>query len=253
MTGYVLPNPFMSLSMGTRSRQPMVTDSRSVAAEWGDGLLDAGGDTKRLSTQDADGHASGSGAPAYSPDDLAWANQAIDEYYANAAPGLLASQHPMPPWREGTERLPSSDAAGAGAASITPADMAWAERAIDEFENSCGGAESRHAFDPEAGTGVTDLARQDPANAGVAPGPHEAKTAGYLCCPDCGVREPCDRYCPHAGQPDLLQDLREITRTFEIEPVPAFISRDNRADEIEELLKIARAEEWPAAPRRAVG
>jgi hypothetical protein len=66
LTGYVLPNPFMSLSMGTRSRQPMVTDSRSVAAEWGDGLLD----------------------------NLAWANQAIDEYYSSC--GGLEKSHSGP-------------------------------------------------------------------------------------------------------------------------------------------------------------
>ena len=40
-----------------------VVDSRSVAAEWRDGLLDAGGDTKRLSRLEADGQYSQSAAP----------------------------------------------------------------------------------------------------------------------------------------------------------------------------------------------
>ena len=193
MTGYVLPNPFMSLSKGTRSRQPMVTDSRSVAAEWGDGLLDAGGDTKRLSTQDADGHASGSGAPAYSPDDLAWANQAIDEYYS-----------------------------------------------------SCGGLEKSHSGPEQS---WEPLSAQVPE--GVASLPH-----GYPCCPDCGYREPCDRHCPNSRAQTGFQmdEVFEAALMEKIEPPPLFLQRpDNRADEIEELLKIARAEEWPAAPRRAVG
>ena len=195
MTGYVLPNPFMSLSMGTRSRQPMVTNSRSVAAEWGDGLLDAGGDTKRLSTQDADRHASGSGAPAYSPDDLAWANQAIDEYYS-----------------------------------------------------SCGGLEKSHSGPEQS---WEPLSAQVPE--GVASLPH-----GYPCCPECGYREPCDGHCPNSRETRFQVD--EAAFLAEVEPVPAFLTRDAgaptrdaRADEIEELLKIARAEEWPAAPRGAVG
>jgi hypothetical protein len=40
-----------------------VVDSRSVAAEWRDGLLDADGDTKRLSRLEADGQYSQSAAP----------------------------------------------------------------------------------------------------------------------------------------------------------------------------------------------
>jgi hypothetical protein len=47
--------------------------------------------------------------------------------------------------------------------------------------------------------------------------------------------------------------LDEEAFALEIEPVPAFLARDDRAEEIEELLKIARAEEWPAPPRRMVG
>ena len=41
----------------------------------------------------------------------------------------------------------------------------------------------------------------------------------------------------------------------EIEPVPAFLTRDQQADAIEELLEHALAEEWPAPPvlRRANG
>jgi hypothetical protein len=45
----------MNDSAGTRFRQPAVVDSRSVAAEWGDGLLDADGDTKQVSRLEVDG------------------------------------------------------------------------------------------------------------------------------------------------------------------------------------------------------
>jgi hypothetical protein len=51
-----------------------------------------------------------------------------------------------------------------------------------------------------------------------------------------------------------MDEVFEAALMEKIEPPPLFLQRpDNRADEIEELLKIARAEEWPAAPRRAVG
>lgn len=44
------------LRLGARFRQPQgYFDSRSVAAEWRDGLLDADGDTKRLSRQEVGG------------------------------------------------------------------------------------------------------------------------------------------------------------------------------------------------------
>jgi hypothetical protein len=48
--------------------------------------------------------------------------------------------------------------------------------------------------------------------------------------------------------------LDEATFMSDIEPAPAFLT-DNRAAEIEELLKIALAEDWPAPPvlRRANG
>jgi hypothetical protein len=38
-----------------RQAEGVCTDSRSVAAEWGDGLLDADGDTKRLSRLEVGG------------------------------------------------------------------------------------------------------------------------------------------------------------------------------------------------------
>lgn len=41
--------------MATLLRQAMIVDSRDVAAEWGDGPLDADGDTKRLSRLEAGG------------------------------------------------------------------------------------------------------------------------------------------------------------------------------------------------------
>jgi hypothetical protein len=47
--------------------------------------------------------------------------------------------------------------------------------------------------------------------------------------------------------------LDEQAFAAELDPVPLFLRPDNRQDEIEELLKIARAEEWPAPPRRMVG
>ena len=46
---------------------------------------------------------------------------------------------------------------------------------------------------------------------------------GDPCCRDCGICPPCDAYCPHVRQ--LMQQLRELTQTFEIEPVPAFLTR----------------------------
>ena len=129
------------------------------------------------------------------PDDAARAERTIDEYYENAAPVIQAPQN-------NAERLPSSDAAEAGAAA-------------------------------------------------------------YPCCHDCGYHEPCDGHCPAvssaslvAVQPDTKNDgFRQPAARFqvdeaafmaELDPVPAFISRDTRTDDIEELLRIARAEEWPA-------
>jgi hypothetical protein len=46
---------------------------------------------------------------------------------------------------------------------------------------------------------------------------------GYPCCDDCGIRGPCDEHCPHASE--LVRDLRELTQSFEIEPIPAFLRR----------------------------
>ena len=48
--------------------------------------------------------------------------------------------------------------------------------------------------------------------------------------------------------------LDEAAFMQEIEPVPEFLTRPaDPQDEIEELLKIALADEWPAPPRRIVG
>jgi hypothetical protein len=52
----------------------------------------------------------------------------------------------------------------------------------------------------------------------------------------------------------MLSELTAEVRTLEVEPVPAFLTVDTRAEQIEELLEFARADEWPAPPmRRAVG
>lgn len=48
-------------------------------------------------------------------------------------------------------------------------------------------------------------------------------SAGYPCCDDCGIRGPCDEHCPHASE--LVRDLRKLTQAFEIEPIPAFLTR----------------------------
>jgi hypothetical protein len=145
-----------------------------------------------------------------------------------------------------------------------------------------------------------------------------AAVQGYPCCPDCGVREPCDEFCPNFSSCGaqgahqslaLAGDVRETQRpemdvgaapdpheaTFtlddaafmsDIEPVPAFLTCNNGygageqtvgqsserghcfnrpalnadglfsagpatvADEIEELLELARAQDWPIPPRR---
>lgn len=50
----------MNVYLGTRFRQPRFIDSRSVLAEYGDGLLDAREDAKRISMSGADGHTGGS-------------------------------------------------------------------------------------------------------------------------------------------------------------------------------------------------
>ena len=52
--------------MTTRFRQVMTVDSRSAAAEWGDGLLDAIGGAKRLSRHGADEQAELNGRPRLS-------------------------------------------------------------------------------------------------------------------------------------------------------------------------------------------
>jgi hypothetical protein len=81
----------------------------------------------------------------------------------------------------------------------------------------------------------------------VAPRP-AAGAAAYDCCPDCGTRAPCDQYCPLPGPTPLAID--EAAFMAEIEPVPPFLTREQQADAIEELLEHARPEEWPAPPRR---
>ena len=94
----------------------------------------------------------------------------------------------------------------------------------------------------------------------IAPSP-AAGAAAYPCCVDCGAREPCDEHCPWSGKSVPTSPAPTSTRfqideaafMQDIEPVPAFLTRDSRADEIEELLKIALAEEWPAPPRRMAG
>jgi hypothetical protein len=89
------------------------------------------------------------------------------------------------------------------------------------------------------------------APATPAPGLTAGAAPTYRCCPDCGQCEPCDQHCPNAV-PSRFQ-LDEAAMLSEIEPVPAFLTRDDRAAQIEELLKIALAEDWPAPPRRMVG
>lgn len=94
----------------------------------------------------------------------------------------------------------------------------------------------------------------------IAPSP-AAGAAAYPCCDDCGAREPCDQYCPNFMHQMMQENGTSYPRGFdpkafesEIEPVPAFLTRpaDPQA-EIEKLLELARAEEWPAPPRRMAG
>ena len=87
----------------------------------------------------------------------------------------------------------------------------------------------------------------EPAHGG---GGAAAEPVGYPCCVDCGAREPCDEHCPN-----FVEDRFELDASAflsEIEPVPAFLTQpvatDSRAIEIEQLLDLARAEEWPAPP-----
>lgn len=47
-------------------------------------------------------------------------------------------------------------------------------------------------------------------------------------------------------------ELDEDLFMLGVEPCPLFLMRDGRAAEIEALLELARAEEWPAPPRRRV-
>ena len=71
---------------------------------------------------------------------------------------------------------------------------------------------------------LTAAGNAAPANPDLAP---KAGAAADPCCVDCGIREPCDAYCPHISQ--LVRNLRELTQAFEIEPVPTFLTRAHNA------------------------
>jgi hypothetical protein len=73
--------------------------------------------------------------------------------------------------------------------------------------------------------------------------------------PAAGSAAPVETITPAPAAGAAAFQLDEAAFLAEVEPVPEFLTQpqDNRADEIEELLKIALADEWPAPPRRMVG
>jgi hypothetical protein len=110
---------------------------------------------------------------------------------------------------------------------------------------------------------LSPLSAGNAAPATSAPGLTAGAAPGYPCCTDCGMCDPCDDHCPNAAEEiirashivyahDPRFKLDPEAFMAEVEPVPAFLT-DNRAQQIEELLELARAEEWPAPPRRMVG
>lgn len=83
--------------------------------------------------------------------------RSLEKTNARARAGLRASSWPIPSFTQ-----PSS----------------WKSPCRIDFQlslsSSCGGVESRHAFEGEVGTPGTDLARLDPTRAGVATGPQDS-------------------------------------------------------------------------------
>jgi hypothetical protein len=91
------------------------------------------------------------------------------------------------------------------------------------------------------------------APATPAPGLTAGAAPAYPCCDDCGRQPPCDRHCPYAFGAEHRFDFDQASFIEAIEPPPLFLQRRTTAEDIEKLLELARAEDWPAPPRRMVG